>query len=119
MRHRHELPLPCDDGLAGPSRAGGVPAVRKRVEDSLVDIGGTTGTTSRFGRADAVRQKFPYAEMHVVPQEQSTESAQMREVCQTLPISETSNARAHDNLNGATSTVRVNRYVAVQFSGTC
>ena len=57
---------------------------------SLVGIGGTTGISSRSGRANATRQNIAWAEGHVVPPEQSTESARLGEACQTLPVSGTS-----------------------------
>ena len=56
----------------------------------LVGIGGTTGISSRSGRANATRQHIAWVEGHVVPPEQSTEPARLGEACQTLPVSGTS-----------------------------
>ena len=57
---------------------------------SLVGIGGTTGNSSRSGRANVTRRDIACGEGHVVPPEQSTEPARLSEACQTLPVSGTS-----------------------------
>ena len=65
---------------------------------TTIGIGGTTGNSSHAGEANAIRRNNRRADGHVVPSEQSTESAQLSDACQTLPVSGTSEIDSPDTL---------------------